>query len=404
MQQQDTGSAPAAAPSRRRGDRKAQLARIAVDLFCQRGYHAVGLGDIATEAGITGPAIYRHFKNKQAILTYAADDLAAATRSAVETALAQGATADPWSRIDAIVRSLTTLVIDRREGAQLYQWERRHLDPEDHARFTATMEWLVDTVAGLVGEGRPRLPEADRTTLATAALSAIASLSTHRTTVPARVAERGLRSIALGVLATGLPPRLGGELAEERPEQPALNRFVSRRERLVVAALRPIRERGFHAVTMEELGAAAGIGGSSVYRHFASKAELLAAVYYRAADRLTVATSTAVESATEPGEALRALVDAYVGYNYSDSDLAAVYRSEHGNLPDEDRRQLRKVQREHVEQWVRLVMAVRGDTRATYARLAVHAALNIAGDLCIRRQRIADADQIKHVVFAALAS
>lgn len=402
MQQSDAGSAAGTGTPRRRGDRRAQLARIAAELFCLRGYHAVGLGDIATEAGITGPAIYRHFENKQAILTYAAEDLASATSGAVQTALAQAGD-DPWARIDAIVGSLTKLVIERRASAQLYQWERRHLDPEDHARFTATLETLVDTVAGLVGEGRPGLPEADRATVATAGLSAIASLATHRTTVSARVAQRGLRSIALGVLATGLPPRLGGELAEQRPEPPAASRFVSRRERLVVAALRPIRERGFHAVTMEELGAAAGIGGSSVYRHFSSKAELLAAVYYRAADRLTVATGTAIESATEPGEALRALVDAYVGYNYSDSDLAAVYRSEYGNLPPDDRRHLRKVQREHVEQWVRLVMAVRGDTRATHARLAVHAALNIAGDLCIRRRRIADADQIKHLVFAALA-
>lgn len=403
MHQPEAGSSAVAGTPRRRGDRRAQLARIAAELFCQRGYHAVGLGDIATEAGITGPAIYRHFKNKQAILAYAADDLATATSGAVETALARPAT-DPWSRVDAIVRSLTKLVIERRAGAQLYQWERRHLDPDDHAHFTEILASLVDTVAELVGQGRPRLPAADRATLATAGLSAIASLSTHRTTVSARVAERGLRSIALGVLATGLPPRLGGELAEERPDPPAVGQFVSRRERLVVAALRLIRERGFHAVTMEELGAAAGIGGSSVYRHFATKADLLAAVYYRAADRLAVATSTAIESATEPGEALRALVDAYVGYNYSDSDLAAVYRSEYGNLPPDDRRHLRKVQREHVEQWVRLVMAVRGDTRATYARLAVHAALNIVHDLCIRRRRIADADQIKHLVFAALAS
>lgn len=403
MRQSETGSAAGDGPPRRRGDRKVQLARIAADLFCRHGYHVVGLGDIATEAGITGPAIYRHFKNKQAILAYAADDLAAAAGGSVETALVGPAT-DPWSRIDAITDSLTKLVVERRTSAQLYQWERRHLEPEDHARFTATLAALVETVAGLVGEGRPRLPEADRATLATAGLSAIASLSTHRTAVSARTAQRGLRSIALGVLATGLPPRLGGELGEAWPEPPAVSQFVARRERLVVAALRPIRERGFHAVTMEELGAAAGIGGSSVYRHFSSKAELLAAVYYRAADRLAVATSTAIESATEPGEALRALVEAYVGYNYSDSDLAAVYRSEYGNLPPDDRRHLRKVQREHVEQWVRLVMAVRGDTRATYARLAVHAALNIVHDLCIRRRRIADADQIKHLVFAALAS
>ncbi|MFD2395962.1 TetR/AcrR family transcriptional regulator [Prauserella oleivorans] len=70
-----------------------------------------------------------------------------------------------------------------------------------------------------------------------------------------------------------------------------------------------------------------------MYRHFASKADLLAAVYYRAAERLAVATSTAIESATDPGEALRKLVDAYVAYTYQDSDLAAVYLSEYGNLP-----------------------------------------------------------------------
>ena len=38
------------------------------ELFHERGYHATGMDDIGAEAGISGPAIYRHFKGKEEIL------------------------------------------------------------------------------------------------------------------------------------------------------------------------------------------------------------------------------------------------------------------------------------------------------------------------------------------------
>ncbi|EHR51199.1 transcriptional regulator [Saccharomonospora marina XMU15] len=382
-----------------RVDRKAQLAKIAAELFCARGYYTVGLGDIAMEAGITGPAIYKHFRNKQAILAYAAGEISDAIEEIVATA--REVTGTPSQRLDTVVGECVRLVVERRRSVPLYQWESRYLEPAEHARFTGALAALVDVLADACGRARPRLPAADRTTLASAALSAIASFGTHRTQVSARVAEAELRAVATAVLATGLPPRLERRPA---PPEPAPGEFVSRRERLLVAAPRPFRERGFHGVTMEDLGAAAGISGSSVYRHFASKADLLAAVYYRAADRLAAATSAAVDDASDPGEALRRLVDSYVGFAFQHSDMAAVYLSESENLPEADRHALRKAQREHVEQWVRLVVAVHGDRDTTHARLAVHAALNIVHDLSMGRRRLADADQIKHLVFAALAS
>ncbi|WP_142002757.1 TetR/AcrR family transcriptional regulator [Amycolatopsis cihanbeyliensis] len=395
--EQDVGRA--AAP--RRPDRKSQLARIAADLFCERGYYTVGLGEIATEAGITGPAIYRHFRNKQAILAYAARDLSAALEGlAREVAGRHGS---PWQRLEGAVLEVARLVVERRRGVRLYQWERRYLEPADHAGFTAAIRSLVEELAAVLGRARPRLPAADLSTLAAAALSAIASLGTHRTQVSARAAEEALCGLAMGVLAASLPPRLAAGPATA-PREPEPGEFASRRERLLVSALRPFREHGFHGVTMEELGAAAGIGGSSVYRHFASKAELLAAVYYRAADRLAATVNAATEGAGDPGEALRGLVDAYVGFTFLHSDLAAVYLSEYENLPAEDRHTLRKVQREHVEQWVRLVTAVNGKARGAHARLAVHAALNIVHDFSMSRRRLADPEQVKPLVFAALAS
>lgn len=393
-----SASGSTAAPAGR-VDRKSQLAKIAAELFCERGYYTVGLGDIATEAGITGPAIYKHFRNKQAILAYAADEISQAIEGIV--AWADGVGGTPAERLDALVGECVRLVVERRRSVPLYQWERRHLEPKEHARFTSALSELVDVLARACGRARPRLPSADRTTLASAALSAIASFGTHRTQVSARAAEAALRAVASGVLATGLPPRV--ERQDTTSEQ-APGEFVSRRERLLVCAPRTFRERGFHGVTMEDLGAAAGISGSSVYRHFASKADLLAAVYYRATDRLAAATSAVVDDARDPGEALRRLVEAYVGFSFERSDLAAVYLSEAENLPDADRHALRKAQREHVEQWVRLVVAVHEGRNTTHARLAVHAALNIVHDLSMSRRRLADADQVRHLVFAALAS
>src|SRR5690349_12874152 len=52
-------------------DRKAQIAQVAAELFCARGFHGVGLDEIAAAVGISAPAVYRHFENKYAILVFA---------------------------------------------------------------------------------------------------------------------------------------------------------------------------------------------------------------------------------------------------------------------------------------------------------------------------------------------
>jgi len=49
--------------------RREQLLNLAAELFAERGYHAVGIDDIGQAAGVTGPAIYRHFASKSAVLT-----------------------------------------------------------------------------------------------------------------------------------------------------------------------------------------------------------------------------------------------------------------------------------------------------------------------------------------------
>lgn len=383
---------------RPRGDqRKRQIASIAAELFCERGFHSVGLGEIAGAAGITGPAIYRHFRNKQAILAYAARDFAGvltecAEKAAVDTGSAQ-------ERLDNAVESVVRLVVEWRGKVRLYQWEHRHLAPEDRSELYRRIRELVTAVAGLVHAVRPELHRQEAMLLSSSALSGIASLSTHRVSMTDRAAERGLRAIASAVFSSTPPARS----VDSYPARGQIaSGFSSRREQLLAVAVQLFHERGFHAVSMDEIGTEAGINASSVYRHYASKADLLAAVYYRAADRLEATTASAVEAATDSTDALHRLVRAYVRFAFGHRHLAAVYLSEHRNLPVDDRHALRRAQRDHVAQWVRLAGGARPDRRPVQTQLVVHAALNIVHDGALNGGRVADEDQAAHIARTVL--
>jgi AcrR family transcriptional regulator len=54
--------------SKAKSDRRTQLIAAAERLVAERGYLAVRLEDIGSAAGVSGPAIYRHFPNKEALL------------------------------------------------------------------------------------------------------------------------------------------------------------------------------------------------------------------------------------------------------------------------------------------------------------------------------------------------
>lgn len=364
---------PVMPPSQRRRpkDRKATIALAAAELFCARGFHNVGIEDIAGAVGITGPAIYRHFRTKQAVLAAAVEELGDAFAEAVTAA----------DGLDDAMAAIVRYTLDRRSVARLYQWEGRHLPAEDGPRLAERFDSAVRTLRDRLLADRPALSKLDAATLVNAALSVIASPSTHRASLSRAAAERVLTGCVRAVLAADLPAPHGAGPRADDPERLAL---LPRRERLLAEAVRLFCERGYHEVSIADIGEAAGINASSVYSHFAGKADLLAAAYYRATSRLEVATTAALVDAGTPEEALRRLVETYVRITFDGADLAAVYVSESENLPATDRHQLRVAQRRHVDTWVGLVTELDGEPPAA-ARFRVHAALNVVTDLARSR-------------------
>ncbi|MCU1557907.1 MAG: TetR/AcrR family transcriptional regulator [Microbacteriaceae bacterium] len=54
--------------SRAKADRRSALLAAAARLFSERGFDRVSIEDLGTAAGVSGPAVYRHFSGKQAVL------------------------------------------------------------------------------------------------------------------------------------------------------------------------------------------------------------------------------------------------------------------------------------------------------------------------------------------------
>ncbi|GHF46968.1 AcrR family transcriptional regulator [Amycolatopsis bartoniae] len=366
--------------SRRPSDRKNQLAACAAELFRARGYHGVGINDIAAAAGVTGPALYRHFADKQAVLAYVL--LSGVRDMETETTRALSALKADDEQVERLLTGIASASVERRDVAALWRWEGRHLSPRDQREIGRRSSAILTSWAKVLMERRPELAAADAELLCWAALSVFGSVSVHHTTVAKRRFVQLLAGLAQRVLQVDLPS--GGE-PEPSVAAPGLG-TPSRREQLLTCAAELFRRNGFHDVSMEDIGAAAGIAGPSVYRHFPSKASLVQAIARRAADRLALATEEVLRGSSNERAALGGLVDSYVRVLTGSPELIVSFSIDGVNLAEQDRVELLRVQRDYVAQWVSLLCAAQPELPAREAKIIVHAALTIANDLARTRR------------------
>lgn len=158
-------------------------------------------------------------------------------------------------------------------------------------------------------------------------------------------------------------------------QQRIRRRDPERGTRILEASAELFASRGYHAVGMADIGAAAGIVGSGIYRHFPSKAAILAELFSRAMDTVRAAAADIAESYDDDREALTALVRHHVRVAVLERPLVQVYLGELNNLAEEDRRKLRRAQRLYIEEWVRVAAPLRPDLTDAEVRLTVHAAM-----------------------------
>ena len=136
---------------------------------------------------------------------------------------------------------------------------------------------------------------------------------------------------------------------------------LPRREQLLEAAATLFADRGFHAVGIDDIGAAAGISGPGVYRHFRSKGALLESLCDRAMTRMLEGARGIPAAHGDPHAALEALVELHVAFAVQERALIGVWVREMRALSDDVRRSLRRRMREYEQPWNEVLGSLRDD-------------------------------------------
>jgi AcrR family transcriptional regulator len=179
----------------------------------------------------------------------------------------------------------------------------------------------------------------------------------------------------------------------------------SRREQILQAAAQLFAERGARAVGVDDVGAAVGVTGPAIYRHFASKDAMLAEMLVRISERLLAGGSEQVADAgDDPAAQLRALIAFHVDFALDNPALITVQDRDLGSLGDADAAQVRRLQRRYVEAWVAVLARLDPGADAATCRARAHAVfglINSTPHSAGRLSRPAMADLLTRMAWSA---
>lgn len=165
-----------------------------------------------------------------------------------------------------------------------------------------------------------------------------------------------------------------------------MNRMASRtdaptrRQQILREAARLFAERGFHGVGVDEIGAAVGISGPGLYRHFPGKDAMLAELLVGISGQLLTGARRRLSEADGHADAsavLDSLIEGHIDFALDDRPLITLHDRELDRLRESDRKLVRQLQRQYVELWVEVVRRVHPLLTEPAARSAVHSVFGL---------------------------
>jgi AcrR family transcriptional regulator len=148
------GPADKAAPAHagRRGDTRARIQQVALELFAEQGYERTSLREIAEGLGVTKAALYYHFKSKEDIVLSFTEDYF----GRLDALIAWGKEQPPGARTaQELLDRYITIVIESGEVFRFLERNQATIHGTDHGkhRFTQFRPRLAALMEIITGPG-----------------------------------------------------------------------------------------------------------------------------------------------------------------------------------------------------------------------------------------------------------
>ena len=195
---------PAAKPTqtrRRTAVRRLELIEAAARLFAARGYYAVTVDDLGEALGISGPAVYRHFPSKQALLVAVFDQVIEMQREQLREALSEAT--DPAGALEMMVQLHVRFAVEQRETMAVWRQEYHNLPEADSWRLRRAQRLYVEEWVHVVHELRPDLDDASVRALVHGVLALLQSPSDFHSGLPDDGVINLLMSMAVAAVFQG---------------------------------------------------------------------------------------------------------------------------------------------------------------------------------------------------------
>lgn len=351
-------------------NRKALILTAACDLFVQHGFDQISMSELADAVAITPAALYRHVPSKQQLLWEVIRDGLTPLHQLIDQL-------DLTDRDSALSR-LSTAALNQRHTGILLQRESRHLAPDDRARLHTQIRGIGSRFTQHLMTARPELNPHAADLLTWSTFAVLLSPAFHHLQLPRPGYDQLLTTLAATVLDTPLPHDFPAP-PTPAPSHQALTPLL-RREALLNQAVRLFATHGYTQVGIEDIAAAAGMSGPSIYHYFPSKADMLTTLFRRGTAVLLMDLASIHRTTTNPAGALRRCVTSYLRFSHDHPDLIGLLLTETGHLPPTEQQQARQAQHDYLNEWAHLLQQAHPDISPSTARVHVHAGLAIANN------------------------
>ncbi|MFD8518348.1 TetR/AcrR family transcriptional regulator [Streptomyces antimycoticus] len=174
------------------------LIKVAGELFNERAFDAVTTEMIGARAGVTGPALYRHFPSKQALLIAVLEDpldelLTNARKTAAEVT-------DPREALEAMIDYHVARTLENVPSTLVFLKNEHNVPEDERHRMRRMMRLYTEEWTGLVTRLRPDLSDAQTCVLTHAVFSMINAVAQFNSGLDPDIVARAIRTAAINAL------------------------------------------------------------------------------------------------------------------------------------------------------------------------------------------------------------